>query len=326
MRWMPFLCLLLLLPVLAPAQPILDVEDETVRVIPSSTTGEVGERMSLRLEFRENLDVEELEMALPSDQRSLLRIGQARRIDNNVFEVPIRPLRGGPGEFGPLEFKLGIEGRATPLEVQAGTFTLDIAILEEAESGDIRDYSPPKEMAFSYLLRNLVLGAVFLVGLGLVALAGFGIFLMMKRRREEALKVPPVPPIETALESVRRLKSLEMYDSNGPERHYTELSMSLRRYIEGELGHHAVEMTEDEMVELIRGELSSINKSDSLVELFRRSSMAKFARVPLDRETAGQDVETAEHFLVAEEARLKALEAVRQQEAAEKKKREERAA
>ncbi|MCC5876245.1 MAG: hypothetical protein JJU11_08530 [Candidatus Sumerlaeia bacterium] len=326
-HWVHLLTLILFLPSLVAAQPTLDLADETVRVVPSSTTGEVGERMSLRLEFRDNLEVEEMEVALPDDQRTLLRLGTPRRIDTGVFEIQFRPLSGGPNEFGPLNLKLGIEGRSTPLEIQAGLFSLDIALPEDVEIGDIRDYSPPQEMPFSYLLRNVVLGAAFIAGLGLLALAGFGVYLLMKRRREEALKVPPVPPIESALESVRRLKSLELYDSLGPERHYTELSMSLRRYIEGELGHHAVEMTEDEMVELIRGELSSINKADTLVELFRRSSMAKFARVTLDREVANEDVLTAEQFLVAEEARLRALEAERQQQARQDKKdREERAA
>lgn len=306
------LLMLLLLPVTVRGQAL--VQEETVRVTPSNTELEIGDPMTLRLEFRDHLDIEDLEVSLPGDQRTLLRIGRARMVEPGVFEVPVRPMRGGAMEYGPLVMKLKLEGRQQPLELESGSFYLDVAVPPEGEIGELRDFKSPQEMAFSYLLRNLVLGGAAVAGLGLLALGAYGVFLVAKRRHEEGSRIPPVPPIVRALECVRRLKNLDVYHSHGSERHYTELSMSLRRYIEEEMGYHAVEMTEDEVVDLIRGDLSDINKAETLIELFRRSSMAKFARFPMDQEMAAGDVEAAESFLVAEEARLKALEAIRKEE------------
>lgn len=288
--------------------------EDAIRVTPSRSEVEIGERMTLRIQVEANLPVVALDVTLPDEQRPMLRPGSLRQLADREFELPIRPLRRGQHRYGPFDFELQLEGVDEPVPLTTGGFSLNVLAPPEEEAADLRDYTGPLDLPFNYAWRNLILAGSGLAALALLALMGLGIVVWMRRRAELASQVPPIPPIEMARERLARLQTLETYDQEGAERHYTELSMLLRRYLEDQMGFHTAEMTEDEVVELIRGPLKTLNKSDTLVELFRRSSMAKFARNPLTRDHAAQDCLTAQGFLLAEKARLDALQAAMERE------------
>lgn len=310
---LPLLFLLLAAALSGVASAQLPGED-AIRVIPSRTEIEIGERMSLRFIVEADLPVTAMEVTFPGEQRPMLRPGPLRQVGDREYEMTIRPLRSGDQHFGPLDFELTLEGVDGPLPLTTGSFPLTVAGAPETGEDELRGYTGPLDMAYDYTLRNLVYAGGGLLALALLALAAYGVMAWMRRRAAIASIVPPVPPIEAARERIARLKGLELYDTEGAERHYTELSMILRRYIEDQMGLHTAEMTEDEVVELIRGPLKRLGKSETLVDLFRRSSMAKFARNPLTRDQAAQDCVTAESFLVAEAARLEALRAAMERE------------
>lgn len=275
----------------------------------------IGDPIQLKITLPISGEYESLEVELPEGQERQIILGEIQQNGPRQFTIPARIIHGGETTIGPLSLKAYPTGakaqaeeqdleqvRSIPLTAPAMTFF--VAQPEGEVSAELKDYSPPKDVPFDYFWRNIVfIGIAVAALILLVVLLLILMKIMAKQQRKRRMK-PPVPPVDTALNTVRSLKDLHVFQESGAERHYTVLSNAIRGYFEHQFHVSALEMSEDEVMEFIYGDLSHLQNADSLVSVLQRSSAAKFAREELNSDTAKGDCEIAEGFLELEKHRI----------------------
>ena len=133
------------------------------------------------------------------------------------------------------------------------------------------------------------------VGLGVLAAAGVGVWMML--RREEA-PVPVRPAHELALEALDRLRVRGLVESGLVKQYYFELSAILRRYIEGRFGLHAPDRTTEEFLHEARGTAAMGTQDVQLLERFlEHCDLVKFAKLPVDQRQAELSMTTVRDFV-----------------------------
>jgi hypothetical protein len=243
------------------------------------------------------------ELVIPEEQRPMFRLSPPRAVGEDALALTVRPIRSGQLTLGPVTLKV-TPTTGTPYELQLAPMAIAVSAPAGEMQPELRDFTAPREEPFDYTWRNLILGAAGLVGAGLMAVA-FVLGRRWWRRRAERLAWrPPVPPIDQALAALRELKTMDAFHAGGPNRHYTELSMALRRYLEAEYHWPAAEMTEDEVCDRMAASMPMGPEEQAVVRALRRSSMAKFARREPTLDEARLDCLSVEAFLLMEKERL----------------------
>lgn len=293
----------------APAVVDLGAAERQVAIKADRTKVGIGERIVLSFELPFEGTYREVALKLPADSEGLAVLSPVRPTEKG-YTAELRLLQDGAVPIGPITIT------ATPQDGDAVTFEapairFDVAA-PKAEQSQPRDHTQLEAIPYNWLWRNLIIGVAAL------AVAGALVLLLrwLLRRRAEiaALPPPPVPPIEEALGALGGLRRLETFRQHGPERHYTELSLVLRRYIERQYGANAMEMSEDEMVALVRDRFRRAPAA-SLPDLLQRASMAKYAREAISLALADADCGSAEAFLLDERRELEAQAARARDEA-----------
>jgi hypothetical protein len=130
----------------------------------------------------------------------------------------------------------------------------------------------------------------WLAGIG-CAIAAFFIYRLWKNRTPKEEKIPYVPPIPahlTALKSLRQLEQEQAWQSSEQKEYYSDLTYTVRLYLEQRFGINAVEQSTSEIIlELKFADISEEDKVH-LRELLSQADMIKFAKMKADS-THGKD-------------------------------------
>lgn len=118
---------------------------------------------------------------------------------------------------------------------------------------------------------------------GLVALF-FLVRLIKNREKEEVIPyVPPIPAHITALASLKELETNEAWKSLEQKNYYSDLTYTVRLYLEQRFGIKAVEHTTREIIlELKYADISEEDKLH-LRKLLSQADMIKFAKMKADQ-------------------------------------------
>ncbi|MBI1290340.1 hypothetical protein GC173_03745 [bacterium] len=278
-------------------------------IVPS-TPVEVGVPFPIRVKVLIPGDFEKLILTQDKFGVAYLVGEEFRPIGNNEFVASYRVRKPGDHTFNPQVFGK-TAGSEEAIRLSSAPFKLTVKEPAAEASTSSHGFPDVRAIPFDYTWRNVVLGAASVLLLIVLVILGFVVAAILRKR---ASNVPPItvrPPIELALEEVKLLSSLEIFLVRGSDAHYTALSMALRRYLEGQFGVPAAEMTEDEVIDFIRRNLDTANQAAVLNQVLTRSSLAKFARQPISREIAGEDCDASLKFLQREQQRLEAADAAR---------------
>lgn len=88
---------------------------------------------------------------------------------------------------------------------------------------------------------------------------------------------PKLPPHQTAMQEIERIKSEKVWQKGMPKEYYTELTDTLRKYIKERFGFNALEMTSGEIIEKLM-EFNDKEAIADLRELFQTADLVKFAK------------------------------------------------
>ena len=88
---------------------------------------------------------------------------------------------------------------------------------------------------------------------------------------------PKLPPYQVALQEMERIKSEKSWQRDDVKSFYTELTDTLREYMEGRFGFNAKEMTSDEIIAHLNQQPDK-EWIGELRELFQMSDLVKFAK------------------------------------------------
>lgn len=291
---------MLLAAFIAPAQDTgasaeLSVEKESF---------EIGEPATLGISIPVQEELNELKVEFPERQKEQVHIGPIKRVGSGKYEMRIRPLAEGELILGPAEISAFPVGSGQAIKLSTNQVRFHVAALEGEATNELSEYSPPFLVPFNYLWRNVILLGIGFIMLLLLAALIVLIVLMLRRQAEARAYIPPLPPVEQAIKSVEELKLLEVYRELGAEVHYTRLSNILRRYLEYQYNVAALEMTEDEVCDLLLNTLVQLPDTEILRDVLRRSSLAKFARQKLTADAALRDCDACDAFFHKEQIRL----------------------
>lgn len=149
---------------------------------------------------------------------------------------------------------------------------------------DIKDIAPEKGESnwWKYLLGLLIL-----------ALAGFGLYRFLKNRpkKEKTVVIEYKTPIEKATSLLQQLEQKELWQKGEIKSYYSELTDIARNYIEEEIHIPAMESTTSELIEGLRRaskqkKLKLTNETvANLEKVLKQADLVKFAKsIPLDFE------------------------------------------
>lgn len=127
------------------------------------------------------------------------------------------------------------------------------------------------EWAPSFWLSLLV---VFLLA------ATFYLYIRLKENKPIITKVRivrHVPPHKKAMIAIEKIKEERMASSEDQKAYYTQLTDTLRQYIQERFGFNAKEMVSEEIIENLRRE-GDKKMIDELRELFQTADLVKFAK------------------------------------------------
>lgn len=111
---------------------------------------------------------------------------------------------------------------------------------------DIHNIRPPVPAGFDLMILWIVLGIIF--GVALLLMAALVIRKRLKTKKEPSTNFQPPqakPPYEVASAALERLKTAQLADAR---LFYFELTMVLRRFLDGSFTCHTCEMTSQEFV------------------------------------------------------------------------------
>jgi len=95
---------------------------------------------------------------------------------------------------------------------------------------------------------------------------------------------PQLPPHQQAMQEIERIKSEKVWQKGLQKEYYTQLTDTLRTYIEKRFGFKALEMTTDEIID----RLESVHDADAIRELkmlLQMADLVKFAKfIPMMNE------------------------------------------
>ena len=124
-----------------------------------------------------------------------------------------------------------------------------------------------------------------------LAIAAFFLYRLWKNRAPKEEHVPYLPPIPahlTALKSLRQLENEQAWQSSEQKEYYSDLTYTVRLYLEQRFGINAVEQTTREIIaELKYADISEEDKLH-LRKLLSQADMIKFAKMKADS-THGKD-------------------------------------
>jgi hypothetical protein len=125
----------------------------------------------------------------------------------------------------------------------------------------------------------------WLAGAG-VLVALFFIFRLVKNRKKEEVApyIPPIPAHITALKSLKKLEAEKAWTSIKQKEYYSDLTYTVRLYLEERFGINAVEQTTREIIaELKYADISEEDKLH-LRKMLSQADMIKFAKMTANEE------------------------------------------
>ena len=120
--------------------------------------------------------------------------------------------------------------------------------------------------------------------------ACYFLFVLIKNRRPEKIipDAPPIPAHITALKALIELKQKQAWRTEDKKQFYSELTYTVRLYLEERFGIQAIEHTTREIIDDLK--FADISEEDKvyLRKILSQADMVKFAKMKPD-ETAGED-------------------------------------
>lgn len=174
---------------------------------------------------------------------------------------------------------------ALPVKVNGKTYRGGTAALKvitvDVDTLHPNQFYPPKDVQDNPFLWSEWSPLLWLSLLTLaLALLAFYLFVRLRENKPIITKirlVRHVPAHQRALTAIEKIKEEHMQQSEDQKSYYTQLTDTLRKYIQERFGFNAMEMTSSEIIERLQKNGNPVMISE-LRELFATADLVKFAK------------------------------------------------
>ena len=158
----------------------------------------------------------------------------------------------------------------------------------DSTTTNVRDLKPQMTLK----LRFAEIGGYLGISLGVLLLLALAIYLLVRHLNKQGRRIsdlfkpaPPVPAHIVAIEALERLRDEKLWQNNKHKLYYSGLSDILRTYLAGRFEVGAMEMTTDEIADILRSmnEIEQKPKMD-LLAVLRDADLVKFAKATPEAE------------------------------------------
>ena len=200
--------------------------------------------------------------ALDNDMVKVVRKLTLTSFDNKLYPIP------------------GMKVKVNGKQYAANTLALKVLTVD-VDTVHPNQFYPPKDVQDNPFMWSDWSG-VIAVGVLLWLLVVAMIYLLVRLKQNKPIIthiriVKRVPAHQKALNAIDKIKADHMQTSEDQKTYYTQLTDTLRQYIQERFGFSAKEMTSSEIIDRLRsnGDKTMI---DELRELFTTADLVKFAK------------------------------------------------
>ena len=196
------------------------------------------------------------------EQQKACRVYTITSFDESLYALPALPVKVNGKTY---------RGGTSALKV----ITVDVDTLHPNQ------YYPPKDVQDNPFLWSEWRPFLWLSVLTLaLALLVFYLFVRLRENKPIITKlriVRHVPAHQRALSAIEKIEAERMQQSEDQKAYYTQLTDTLRKYIQERFGFNAMEMTSSEIIGRLQ-ENGDKKMLDELRELFTTADLVKFAK------------------------------------------------
>ena len=276
-RWLCVGCACLLALAGRAQSVTIDASIDSVQIL-------IGEQAHVRLEVSLDADrraqfplltdtltkgVEVVEVARPDTQ--YLNNGKRMLITHDYTVTSFEPAL-----YRLPPFEVQVDGRAyqsAPLALQVYTVPVDTLHPEQF-------FGPTEVMKVPFSWNEWAWVVAGLLAFILLCWLCFYQVKVYKENRpiiRRIKTVPPRPAHELALAELERIRTARIGEKGQPKAFYTELTETLRRYLQARYGFNAMEMTSDEILSQMAVS-ADVEDANELRSLFVTADLVKFAK------------------------------------------------
>ena len=210
----------------------------------------------------EIVDVAKDDTSEVSNGRKITRRVLLTSFDENAYKIPsqIIKVEGKVYKTNPLALKV---------------ITMDVDTLH------LNQFFPPKDVQDNPFMWS-EWSPLFWLSVILLVLIAIGVYLYLRYKQNKPIIsriqiVRHIPAHQKALSAIDKIKQSKIQNSENPKEYYTQLTDTLRKYIEERFGFSAMEMTSAEIISRLRNTGDPVMISE-LRELFNTADLVKFAK------------------------------------------------
>lgn len=275
-----FIGLLFLLGGNAVAQqrPLIDVSIDSAAIL-------IGEQTVLHLTVTADQD-RPVQVIIPNDTLmagvELLNLSKAdsTQIENNRLVIKqdllITSFDSALYLLPPLKVIDGVD-TVYSNQVALKVSTLPVNAENPEEYFDIKQVWKPPFVWADYL--PILLGILLILLLAAAAWYGWKRWKEQKSLIPFKKEEPKLPPHERAIKELDAIREQKLWQQGLSKAYYTQITETLRRYIDGRFGINAMEMTSGEILDLIRQNDEAKPLYENLRQILSLADFVKFAKM-----------------------------------------------
>jgi hypothetical protein len=293
-------CLFILFSVCAFAQSV------HVSAKLDSTSMRIGEQIHLHLNATTPLHTQVLFPPIPDTIQKLevvqrSAIDTAKAADGKTItyhqQVTITGFDSGYFVVEPFTFRFRKEGVNDYDTLSTEAMLVQVMTVPVDTTQQIKDVKPPIEVPFTFRdALPYIIGGVILFAIIYLLIRYF-----QKRKKvvpQVVVKKPKRPAHEIALEALKKIQEEKLWQQGFYKQYHSEVSDTVRTYIEHRFEINAMEYTTDETLDHLRNGLVPAEAKEKLRQMLQLADMVKFAKaIPVGSENE-QSMQQAIDFIM----------------------------
>ena len=277
----------------------VSAQDITVHAVMDTSKIRIGEQTKIELFINHKTDQKDLKIQWPQLDDTLrkeIEVVDVSKIDTTIPDkndptsiqqhqsITITSFDSGYWAIQPFKFIINGDS-SKPYETEPLLLEVHTVQVDTSEAS-IKDIKAPFEEPLDW---HEFLPYIYW-GLGILAvIVALIIIVIVRLTRKKPKHIVPPPPSEpphvTALRELERIKEQKLWQQGKMKEYYTSITDALRVYIEGRYKVHAMELTTDEIMTIMKSQVIDGMSKENLQQVLSLADYVKFAKAqPIDVE------------------------------------------